>query len=374
MKTLEPLVRILVLVVAVAIIGFVCWLFVGQIGVFRETTALHASLSEDQQRSGNAQLEAKESELARAKESIQQKKDELIELRQAKRVEKDLLTQIEDVAFFADPQSDEHYTAKRNREDVTAELKAIEEELFALEHESTFHAHDDEVIALIENKQAAERDVLLARQTGRQPFVFFAKLASLVRDETTQRSLIKIALSALVLIGIAMLLRYVWRVYNTIVMSENQVDNTFANVDVCLKKRWDLIPNIVESVKGYSAHEAGVLTEVTTLRSTNRNALNLDERIALEDELSSGVTSLLLLQEQYPDLKANSHFLDLSQQLAFLEEDIAASRITYNDAVMRYHNTIEVFPQNLVAWMLGKQEREMFSIASDQAGAVAIDF
>jgi LemA protein len=149
--------------------------------------------------------------------------------------------------------------------------------------------------------------------------------------------------------------------YNLLVSRRNQANNAFSSVDVMLKKRHDLIPNLVATVKGYMEHERNVLTEITELRA---KALSPDvsnnERIDVENQLSASLRSLFLVAENYPNLKASENFLSLQASLTDLEEEISASRRAYNASVVDYNNAVQLFPLNIAASLMGFKPMKFF--------------
>ena len=155
-------------------------------------------------------------------------------------------------------------------------------------------------------------------------------------------------------------------VYNSLVKLNNNVKEAFSTMDVYLKKRWDLIPNLVETVKGYAKHEKGTLEEVVKLRSGAYDKMSTDEKIENNAKLSAGITKIMALAESYPELKANQNFLSLSSDLSNFEEDIANSRKYYNGAVKIFNNKVMMFPSNIVANILGYKEQKMYEVDSDE--------
>ncbi len=150
--------------------------------------------------------------------------------------------------------------------------------------------------------------------------------------------------------------------YNGLVRLRNQVRNAWSQIDVQLKRRHDLIPNLVESVKGYAAHERGTLEEVVQARSRAVSATGVGEQSQAEAELSSALGRLMVVVEQYPDLKANQNFLSLQEELTSTENKIGFSRQHYNDSVMTYNTRIQSVPQNILADTFGFEEEEFFEI------------
>jgi LemA protein len=149
------------------------------------------------------------------------------------------------------------------------------------------------------------------------------------------------------LIIIVLIIVYVASLYNNVVRKKNEVEKAFGSVDAMLKKRYDLIPNLVETVKQYSGYEERVLTEVTRLRAQLTEPLSSDEKIDLHNNLSKQLKGILFTVENYPDLKASKSFLNLQASWNEAEEQISAARRYYNSAVAEYNNSIQTFPANL---------------------------
>lgn len=178
-----------------------------------------------------------------------------------------------------------------------------------------------------------------------------------------------------IVIGVvAIIAVYALAVYNSLVVLRNKVKEAFATMDVYLKKRWDLIPNIVETVKGYAAHEKSVFEEVVQLRNNAYDTMSDENKIKANEQLSAGITKIMAVAENYPELKSNENFKDLSNQLAKIEEDIANSRKYYNAVVRNYNNKIEMFPSNIFASMFGHKTKEMFEINSEERQNVQVKF
>ena len=159
----------------------------------------------------------------------------------------------------------------------------------------------------------------------------------------------------------------VWAVggYNGLVRLRNQLENAWAQIDVQLKRRHDLIPNLVETVKGYAAHERKTLEAVIQARNMAIAAKGVAERAEAEGALTGALKSLFAVAEAYPELKANQNFMQLQEELTSTENKVAFSRQFYNDSVMSYNTQIEVFPQNLIAGMFGFARREFFEVKAE---------
>jgi LemA protein len=163
--------------------------------------------------------------------------------------------------------------------------------------------------------------------------------------------------------------------YNRLVRYRNRVDNAWAQVEVQLKRRWDLIPNLVETVKGYAAHERGVFEEVTAARTRAQQAQSPAESAQAEGILSQALGRLFAVAEAYPDLKATQNFQELQAQLSETEDKVAVSRQVYNDTVLTYHNAIQTFPGTLLAGPFGFTKREFFEVEDEaQRAAPVVDF
>ena len=150
--------------------------------------------------------------------------------------------------------------------------------------------------------------------------------------------------------------------YNKIIRLENRIDNSWAQIDVQLKRRADLIPNLMETVKGYMKHEREVMENVTKARAAIMNAKTPQENIDADNMLTGALKTLFAVAENYPDLKANQNFLNLQDELTHTEDKIAYSRQHYNDTVLKYNNLIETFPGNFFAKRMNKKTREMLQI------------
>lgn len=184
----------------------------------------------------------------------------------------------------------------------------------------------------------------------------------------------KIAIIVIIVL-IVLVLLYIGATYNSLVKKRNSVEEAFATMDVYLKKRWDLIPNIVASVKGYAKHEAETLEKVISLRNVRYQDLSDDEKISANAELSKGLASINAVAEQYPDLKANQNFIDLNRQLSQTENDIANARKYYNAVVKGYNNKVEMFPSSIVASMFKFIKKPMFTVDdAAERQAVKVEF
>lgn len=176
---------------------------------------------------------------------------------------------------------------------------------------------------------------------------------------------------AVVVLGI---LGFVVSNYNGLVKLRNKVKDQFSQIDVQLKKRSDLIPNLVETVKGYSKHESETLEKVIQARNTYLSAGTPDEKMKSSGELTQAINKLFALAESYPDLKANTNFLDLQAQLKDVEDKISYARQFYNDAVLMYNNKIEMFPSNIIAGMFHFDKETFFEATDDEKKNVEVKF
>ena len=155
--------------------------------------------------------------------------------------------------------------------------------------------------------------------------------------------------------------------YNSLVGKKNQVENVFATIDALLKKRYDLIPNLVETVKTYMKHEKSLLTDITELRAkATSGQLSDNDRIAVENKMTKALGGIMVAVENYPDLKANQNFLQLQGSMNEIEEQISAARRAYNATVTIYNNAIEMFPTNIMASMMNYKRKNVFVIPEEK--------
>jgi len=166
----------------------------------------------------------------------------------------------------------------------------------------------------------------------------------------------------ILVIIVVILLLFVFGYYNRIIRMENRIDNSWAQIDVQLRRRAELIPNLMETVKGYMKHEKEVLENVTKARSAIMSAKTPQENIKADNMLTGALKSLFAVAENYPDLKANQNFLNLQDELSNTENKIAYSRQHYNDTVLSYNNTVETIPGKWFASMMNRKTREMLEI------------
>ena len=169
-----------------------------------------------------------------------------------------------------------------------------------------------------------------------------------------------------VIVVLAVIVIAVIAMYNTLIFRKNQVDNAQGAIDAYLKQRYNLIPNLVESVKAYAKHEKETLENIAKYRSLAMDAKDFDEKMGYENMLSSLLNRLMISVENYPELKANVNFLELQNSLNDIEGKISAARRAYNQAVTDYNNAIEMFPTNIVANFMGLKRKKVFEIPEDQ--------
>jgi len=173
--------------------------------------------------------------------------------------------------------------------------------------------------------------------------------------------------TTLIVIAVIIVIIAIWLVsgYNGFIKMKNMAEEAFATMDVYLKKRYDLVPNLVETVKGYAKHESGTFEKVVQARNFAQSANTIEDKIAGENMLSGTLKSLFAIAEAYPELKANTNFLDLQKQLQKLEEDIANSRKYYNAIVREFNTMVESFPNNLIAAVFKFVRKPMFEVEEE---------
>lgn len=162
---------------------------------------------------------------------------------------------------------------------------------------------------------------------------------------------------------------FVIATYNELVRLKNKVKNAFSQIDTQLQRRFDLIPNLVETVQGFASHEKELLENVTASRSGYINAGTNQEKLAMNNQLTAGLRSLFAVAESYPELKSNTNFLNMQEELSDTEDKIMFSRQFYNDAVTMYNNKIQMFPGSIIAGMFGFTEEELYD-ADEKANEV----
>ena len=166
---------------------------------------------------------------------------------------------------------------------------------------------------------------------------------------------------------IVMIIFWLISIYNSLVRLRNTRQNAFADIDVQLKQRHDLIPQLVETVKGYATHERELLTKITQARTAAMGATTIDEKIKTESQLSAALQGLKVSVEAYPDLKANQNFLQLQVELSDIENKLAAARRYFNAATTEYNTGIETFPSNLIAGNFGFKRETLFDLGQERA-------
>lgn len=160
--------------------------------------------------------------------------------------------------------------------------------------------------------------------------------------------------------------------YNMLIKANNVVKEAFSTMDVYLKKRWDLIPNLVEVVKGYSIHEKETFEKITMLRANSYESMTMDKKIDVNQKLGQSLINIMAISENYPELKANQNFLELSNELIKVEDEIANSRKYYNGAVRELNNKIQMFPSNIVASIIGLKSLNMFEINAEERNNIKV--
>ena len=178
------------------------------------------------------------------------------------------------------------------------------------------------------------------------------------------------ALVLLFILGIIVVLFLVAvSVYNRLIRLRNNREQAFADIDVQLKQRHDLIPQLVDSVKGYMGHERGVLTEITEARSNAMKATTINEKIAAEGRLSTALEGLKVSVEAYPDLKASQNFMDLQNEISDIENKLAAARRFFNSATKELNVAVEIFPSNIIAILFNFKRETMFELGEQRISA-----
>ena len=174
----------------------------------------------------------------------------------------------------------------------------------------------------------------------------------------------------IVIIAVAVVVLFVISMYNSLIQLRNRVKNAWSQIDVQLKRRHDLIPNLIETVKGYMKHEREIMENITKYRSQAMEAGSVGEKANAEGLLSGALGQLRVQVENYPDLKANQNFLSLQEELTSTENKISYSRQSYNDQVLFYNNKIQMFPSNIIAGMFKFNEEEFFQVEDEKEKAV----
>ena len=178
-----------------------------------------------------------------------------------------------------------------------------------------------------------------------------------------------------IVVIIAIIAIFVIVKYNSLVALRQRVKNSWSQIDVQLQRRFDLIPNLVECVKGYMGHESDVLEKVNNLRTSWANATTTSDKMKIDNQLTESLKTIMAVSENYPDLKANENFISLQKELSGTEDKISYSRQFYNDIVTKYNTELEVFPSNIVAGMFHFEHESLFVVDSDEARKnVKVDF
>lgn len=179
----------------------------------------------------------------------------------------------------------------------------------------------------------------------------------------------------IILIIVVLILVFLINIYNNLVSLRQKVKNAWSQIEIQLQRRFDLIPNLVETVKGYMGHESNILTKVAELRTAWANAKTVEEKSNLDTQLSDTLKTIMAVSEAYPDLKANQNFISLQQELANTENKISYSRQFYNDIVTTYNTKIQVFPSNIVAGLFNFTQETLFEVDNPEARKnVKVDF
>ena len=180
-------------------------------------------------------------------------------------------------------------------------------------------------------------------------------------------------LTVVIVVIILFLVGTIIHMYNNLVGLRNRVKNSYSQIDVQLKRRNDLIPNLVETVKGYAGHEKGVLEEVTKARTGVMNATSIEETSAADNQLTGALKTLFAVAENYPDLKANSNFQQLQSELSDTEDKISYARQFYNDVVLKYNNACQKFPSNIIAGLFGFKEESFFEAPAEERAVPKVE-
>lgn len=177
----------------------------------------------------------------------------------------------------------------------------------------------------------------------------------------------------LIIAAVTLFIVYLWATYNSLVVLKTRIQEALSGIDVQLKRRVDLIPNLVESVKAYAKHEKSVFENVTKARSNLMKAQSMEDKAGANNMLTSALKSLFAVAEAYPDLKASENFRDLQRQLEDTEDKISYSRQFYNSNILEYNSKIKTFPNNILASKLGFTEIEYFEIKEEEKAPVKVD-
>lgn len=177
------------------------------------------------------------------------------------------------------------------------------------------------------------------------------------------------------IIGLAIFIALIFIFYyNRFIILENRIDNSLSQIDVQLKKRADLVPNLISSVKGYAKHEKGIMKDVTDARKAFMSAKTFEGKVKAGAELQNALRSILAIAENYPQLRANENFLQLQQELAAIEDKVAYSRQYYNDSILSYNNLTKKIPGALFASVYGKKAKKYFEIPAEERSVPKVNF
>lgn len=177
----------------------------------------------------------------------------------------------------------------------------------------------------------------------------------------------------IIAVAVILVLIYIFTTYNSLVKLKNKVEEAFSTMDVYLKKRWDLVPNLVESVKGYAEYEKEIFSEITKLRTNSYDAMTTNNKINMNEQLTQEISKIMAISENYPELKASSNFSQLSKELTKIEDDIANSRKYYNGTVRILNNQIQMFPSNIIAKIFGFKQANMFEAKLEEKNNVNVE-
>ena len=174
---------------------------------------------------------------------------------------------------------------------------------------------------------------------------------------------------------IAVIILWIIMSYNILIRKKLKVENAWGQIDIQLQRRFDLIPNLINCVKGYMEYEEGVLSKITDLRTSWANAKSVDQKVNIDNQLSGALKTIMAVSENYPDLKASQNFLDLQEELRNTENKISYSRQFYNDSVTIYNTALSVFPTNIIASIFGFKSHTLFVVTDDETRKnVKVDF
>lgn len=177
-----------------------------------------------------------------------------------------------------------------------------------------------------------------------------------------------------IIIGIiVILLIYIFITYNGLIKLNNMVREAFSTMDIYLKKRWDLVPNLVEVVKGYTKYEKEVFNEIASLRTNGYEDMSTDKKINVNEQMTQQLSKIVAISENYPELKANENFLQLSKELTKIEDDMANSRKYYNGTVRLLNNKIQLFPSNIIASIFGFKQANMFEANTEEKNNIEVE-